>query len=150
MDPVLARVLVNLSALKPGESIIDPFCGTGGILIEAGLCGISVNGFDMQKEMVKGCKKNLEEYGIINYNITDKKISKISETELNSYNAIVTDLPYGKSSKKTEEVVNKFLNVLESFDGSCVFMYNESNLGDLEADFSIYVHKNLTRYIYVI
>jgi len=150
MDPVLARVLVNLSALKPGENILDPFCGTGGILIEAGLCGIRVNGFDMQKGMVKGCKKNLEEYGIINYDIREKEVSKISKTELNNYNAIVTDLPYGQSSKKTGKAVEEFLNVLKSFNGACVFMYNESNLGDLEADFSIYVHKNLTRYIYVI
>lgn len=150
LDPVLARVLVNLSGLKPGNQLLDPFCGTGGILIEAGLCGIGINGFDLQEEMVKGCRENLEEYGLINHEIRQQDISKISEEDLEKYEAVVTDLPYGKSSKKTEEAVKDFLELLDNFDGRKVFMYNEEELRDLKADFSIYVHKNLTRYVFVV
>lgn len=146
MDPVLARVLVNLSGVKPGEHVLDPFCGTGGILIEAGLCGTGVHGRDMNEEMVEGAEENLEAYGIINHDIKQRKVSEIT-TE--GYNTVITDLPYGKSSETTDDAVNEFINLIEDFNGRVVFMYNESSLRDLKAEFEVYVHKNLTRYIFI-
>jgi len=150
LDPVLARVLVNLSGLSAGGQVLDPFCGTGGILIEAGLCGMGVNGFDVQEDMVEGCITNLEEYGIINHNITQKDISEVIEKDLNKFKGIVTDLPYGNSSKKTGNAVKKFLGLLNDFEGTTVFMYDEKEIGNHVADYSVYVHKSLTRYIYVL
>lgn len=147
LDPVLARVLVNLSGTKPGEKLIDPFCGTGGILIEAGLCGIGVFGRDINSEMVEGTETNLEEYGIITHNIKDKNITDINSRE---FDAIITDLPYGQASKETEDAIEAFLRVIENFEGKTVFMYNEASLEDYKADYSVYIHKNLTRYIFVI
>ncbi|MFX1538587.1 MAG: THUMP domain-containing protein, partial [Promethearchaeota archaeon] len=35
MNPLLQRTMVNLATLKFGEWLLDPFCGTGGALIEA-------------------------------------------------------------------------------------------------------------------
>jgi len=35
MMPRMARTLVNISLIQPGERFFDPFCGTGGILLEA-------------------------------------------------------------------------------------------------------------------
>ena len=149
MDPVLARVLVNLSGTSAGEFILDPFCGTGGILIEAGLCGIGVKGLDIQEEMVSGTEKNLENYGILNHEIRKGDISGIKEI-FNEYHAIISDLPYGKASKETDEAVEKFLDLIEDLEEKTVFMYNEASLGGYDADFKIYVHKNLTRYIFAV
>lgn len=149
MDPILARVLGNLSEVSSGEQILDPFCGTGGILIEAGLCGIGVKGLDIQEEMVKGAKQNLKEYGILNYDIKEGDISEVNE-KYDEYNAVISDLPYGKASKQENEAVEKFLKFIQNFEGKTVFMYNESSLGNYEADFEVYVHKNLTRHIYLI
>lgn len=149
MDPVLARVLGNLSEVSSGEQVLDPFCGTGGILIEAGLCGIGVKGLDIQEEMVEGTKKNLKEYGILNYDIREGDISEVNEI-YDEYNAVISDLPYGKASKQENKAVEKFLDFIQGFKGKTVFMYNESSLGNYEADFEVYVHKNLTRHIYLI
>lgn len=149
MDPVLARVLVNLSETSAEDSILDPFCGTGGILIEAGLCGIMPKGLDIQDEMVSGTIENLEAYGILNHEIKKGDISEIKEM-FDEYESIISDLPYGKASKQENKAVEKFLKFIESFDGKTVFMYNKAALGDYEADFEVYVHKNLTRYIYVV
>jgi tRNA (guanine10-N2)-dimethyltransferase len=148
LDPVLARVLVNLSEVSAGETVLDPFCGTGGILIEAGLCGCGVAGLDVKEEMVKGTRENLEEYGIIAHDIRE---GEASETlEIFDADVMITDLPYGKASKKEGEPVQAFLELLEEFDGKAVFMWNEEKVGSYEADFSVYIHRNLTRYIYVI
>jgi len=150
LDPVLARAMVNLSEISAGEKLLDPFCGTGGILIEAGLCGVGVYGLDIQEEMVKGSRKNLEEYGIISHDIRQGDIASIDEIFEDSFGAVVTDLPYGKASVEEKEPVRKFIEFIEAFDGRAVFMYNEPSVGGYEADFSVYVHKSLTRYIYVI
>lgn len=147
LDPVLARVLINLSETPPGGKILDPFCGTGGILIEAGLCGIMPLGTDIQKEMVNGTQKNLEEYGITNHKIRKQKAEN-SLNQLKNVSAIVTDLPYGKASKKQERTEEKFLELIDNFKGKTVFMYNQPELGTHEANFEVYQHKNLTRYIY--
>ncbi len=149
MDPVLARVLVNLSEVSARESVLDPFCGTGGILIEAGLCGVMPKGLDIQEEMVEGCKENLQEYGIINFDVQQGDISEVDEI-FDEYNAVISDLPYGKASKQENEAVEKFLNLIEDFGGKTVFMYNKTSVGRYEADFKIYMHKSLTRYIYII
>ena len=147
MDPILARVLGNLSEVSSGEQILDPFCGTGGILIEAGLCGIGVKCLDIQEEMVEGAKQNLKEYGILNYNIKKGDISEVDEI-FDRYNAVISDLPYGKASRQENEAVEKFLKFIQNFEGKTVFMYNKASIGDYQADFGVYVHKNLTRYIY--
>ena len=147
LDPVLARVLVNLSGVSAGESLLDPFCGTGGILIEAGLCGIGVHGRDISEEMIEGAEENLENYGIISHDLKQSSVEEASE--LDRFDVLVTDLPYGRSSKTTESAVEKFAELVESFDGKAVFMYNEASIGDLKAEHEVYVHKNLTRYIFV-
>lgn len=151
LDPVLARVMVNLSEVAPGDHLLDPFCGTGGILIEAGLCGIGVKGLDISEEMVVGTRENLQEYGVIVHNVQQGAIENLSEKFSNEFEVVVTDLPYGKASKKFEEPVEQFLNKISSLDDkNIVFMYNEPDLGDYKHDFKVYVHKNLTRYIYVL
>lgn len=149
LDPVLARVLVNLSEIPAGESVFDPFCGTGGILIEAGLCGIGVKGLDIQEEMVSGTIENLEEYGILNHDIRKGDVKDSAEI-FDEYNAVITDLPYGKASKKPDNALDDFFTLIDSFDGKTVFMYNEGSINGYDSDFRVYIHGSLTRHIFVI
>jgi len=58
LPPKLAQILVNLSGLEKGR-ILDPFCGTGVILQEAGLLGYSVYGTDLAEKMVHFTRDNL-------------------------------------------------------------------------------------------
>ena len=71
LPPKLAQMLVNLAV---GDSasigtdmsvpyklpiVYDPFCGSGGILVEAGLLGYQVLGSDLDPRMVEFSEKNL-------------------------------------------------------------------------------------------
>jgi len=58
MDPVDARALVNVAGARPGARVLDPMCGTGGFLVEAGLVGARVVGVDAQAKMVRGAREN--------------------------------------------------------------------------------------------
>jgi tRNA (guanine10-N2)-dimethyltransferase len=94
--PRIARTLVNLSEIKEGELFFDPFCGTGGILVEAGLLGAEVFGLDAQKKMVFGARMNLKAFRI-NYMLLEGDACRVPLKEA-TVDAIVTDPPYGRSA----------------------------------------------------
>ncbi len=45
--PQLARSLLNIADVRPGERVLDPMCGSGTTLIEASLLGCAAFGVDM-------------------------------------------------------------------------------------------------------
>lgn len=91
MMPGFARALVNLSGVMPGESLVDPFCGTGGILIEAALIGAVPAGCDVDEMMVRGSGLNCPDSLRV---LSDARALPIRNGIVD---AVVTDLPYGQS-----------------------------------------------------
>lgn len=67
LSPRLARTLVNLADLRPGQTILDPFCGSGTILIEAYSKSLRCLGLDSSASRVQQARENLRWYvgGII-------------------------------------------------------------------------------------
>ena len=59
LPPKLAQIMVNLSGLESGR-ILDPFCGTGVILQEAGLMHYDVYGTDLAEKMIRYSRENLD------------------------------------------------------------------------------------------
>lgn len=58
LPPKLARMLINLARLPETVTILDPFCGSGGILTEAALLGLSATGFDTSEKAVNDALRN--------------------------------------------------------------------------------------------
>lgn len=56
----LAKILINLSCVKAGDTLVDPFCGCGGILQEAVLKGINAIGVDNDSNAVNESRLNME------------------------------------------------------------------------------------------
>lgn len=95
LPPKLAQMMVNLAC--HAETIFDPFCGTGTILMEAMLMGYSTIGSDHDGRLVSGAQKNIE-WLRKNFKIPESITSLVSErdaTELatQTVSAIVTE-PY--------------------------------------------------------
>ena len=59
MSPRLARTLVNLADLRPGQTLLDPFCGSGTILIEAHAKSLRCLGLDSRSARVQQARENL-------------------------------------------------------------------------------------------
>lgn len=116
MDPRIARAMVNLGRTRKGR-ILDPFCGTGGILIEAGLSGLRVYGTDMDPEMVRGTEMNLERFGVKG-NVTEGDSMKLEDHYgRNFFDLIVTCPPYGRlSSLKGEKIGELYRKSTESME----------------------------------
>ncbi|MDI6639315.1 MAG: THUMP domain-containing protein [Methanocellales archaeon] len=93
--PRFARALVNISSLHDGI-LLDPFCGTGGILIEAASIGAQCIGMDIQQKMVLGANLNLRYYDIDGMLIVGDACDIPLRSK--SVDAVVTDPPYGRSA----------------------------------------------------
>jgi tRNA (guanine10-N2)-dimethyltransferase len=101
MMPITARCLANLSLAQPGNLLYDPFCGTGGVLLEAELLGIRVIGSDMDPAMIAGCAQNLPETDLMRADAVSLPLRD------GSVDAVVTDLPYGQSVCIRAESMNR-------------------------------------------
>jgi len=153
LDWKLTRVMINLIGLKEGETVCDPFCGTGTTLLEAESMGIHAIGLDFDEKMYKISKENLKANGYKSkvFKSDFQELSKISE----KFDGIVTDLPYGiasKVSEKPEEILKKFFSILPKRKRMAIMYKKEldSNLelGGLKK-YEIYRHKSLTRTILI-
>lgn len=102
MSPLLGRALANI-ALGPGDptdtTLLDPMCGTGGVIAEGGLIGASVLGSDAQMRMVRGTRANLkvtlpaDRYAVF---AADARALPLTD---HAVGAVVFDAPYGRQSK---------------------------------------------------
>ena len=59
LSPRLARTLVNLAGLKPGQTLLDPFCGSGTILVEAYGRSLRCLGLDSRASRVQEARENI-------------------------------------------------------------------------------------------
>ncbi|MFH0874886.1 MAG: DNA methyltransferase [archaeon] len=156
LNPRLARAMINLTGIKKGK-LYDPFCGTGGILIEGGLLGYEIIGNDIEEDMILRTKENLEHFGINSFNIAKKDSNHITEKS----NLIVTDLPYGKSTKALN-LKKLYFNFLNSSVGTTKAMavgfpdfangkkIISKTKWKIKHFFKVYAHKNLTRHIFIL
>ncbi len=156
IDPRIARALVNLAGAT--TEVLDPFCGTGGILIEAGLMGMDVYGIDIEEKMVAGALDNLAHYHIP-CTIRLGDATDITSTFPRHFQSIVTDVPYGKStvvSGTTDELYRRaFVQMRTHCSGSTVVVlpeaYDFTSCGfAVKSHYSYRVHKSLDRHIYVL
>jgi len=95
MKPRLARCFVNLARARIGEVLLDPFCGVGGILIEAGVMGCRVVGSDRDLRMVRKAIKNIRHFAIESGGVVVADARKSPYLKVPS---IATDPPYGRGA----------------------------------------------------
>lgn len=114
LHPKIARGLINLSSVKTHETLLDPFCGTGGILLEAGLLGIRVIGSDIEQKMIEGCRKNLDYYQVKGFSLFCADIGDVSK-QVSLVDAVVTDFPYARATTtKGEELAHLYTRAFQN------------------------------------
>lgn len=164
MNPKLARCMVNLSRIKEGQLLLDPFCGTGGILIEAGLIGCKVVGSDVYWKMKNGTSINLDYYGITDYRTFNLDVRELKMYE--KVDSVVTDPPYGISTStgdiSGDDIFSEFFkSIYDNMKDEAYLCMASPHYVDLKpiADeigfeiveqYGIKMHRSLTRIISVI
>ncbi|SEG02116.1 N2-methylguanosine tRNA methyltransferase [Halobellus limi] len=163
MAPMDARAYVNLAAgpSLPDATVLDPMCGTGGLLIEAGLVGARVVGSDAQWKMTRGAAENLDHY------LPDSRwdVVRGDATELpfadDVADAVVFDAPYGRQSKiaghELADLVGGALAEAARVAPACVLVADRSweSLAEdagwtVRERFERRVHGSLVRHVHVL
>jgi tRNA (guanine10-N2)-dimethyltransferase len=162
MQAKLARTMVNLAQPKRGDLMLDPFCGSGGILVEAGLIGCRVVGFDAKPHMLRGGLKNVRHYGV---RLEGLAIADARYLPVTRVDCVATDPPYGRSAStlgtSTKLIVEDFLSAfgdrIPKGRRICMASPKTIRIADIgeKAGFKhieshfVYVHRSLTREIVV-
>lgn len=134
ISPRLAKILINLSKVKQGETLLDPFCGIGTILQEALLQNIKVIGVDKDRKAIDCSELNLKWFNFNKENYTlinaDSSLVKVPEVD-----GIATEPNLGElqkripSEERTKEITRNFeklmaevlRNLKKSVKGRIVF-----------------------------
>lgn len=164
MSPKLALCMVNLAHVKEGDIVLDPFCGTGGILIEAGDLNTVLIASDLEKCMYEGTKLNLAHEGFENFKVYWEDVRKLEIDEI--VDAVAMDPPYGISTtlggEDTKKLYTEALIAIEKHlkDDGYICMASphyidmnevvESTPLKILEQHAIRMHKSLTRIITVL
>lgn len=161
LSPRLAHALINCLRADTDDVIIDPFCGTGGFLIEGERLGTKMIGSDIDEQMVSIARQNLLSDGISDTPLSTKDAFSIQER----YPFLITDLPYFKNTKQHmsfsfyPSVFRHFLARIQKRLIICV--PDKREITELieplfieyqvqTKEFTIYLHRSLQKKIYII
>jgi len=115
LHPKLARALVNLSRVPTGGVLLDPFCGTGGVLLEAARIDLRPVGADLRRTMVLGARRSLRL-------LTAEALFVTADAGRGPWrrgrvDGIATDPPYGRAaSTRGEPPLALYERAFASFD----------------------------------
>jgi tRNA (guanine10-N2)-dimethyltransferase len=158
MMPRMARTLVNIAGVQRGDRVLDPFCGTGGILIEAEMLGAKAIGSDFDPLMVQGSRQNVSESSLM---LADATCLPFQDHCIES---VVTDLPYGQSVciKKADTMDNLYADSLDEIGrvlkrGRRAVVVTHKDISGIAMEYMTVlqqheqrVHKSLTRRVLVL
>lgn len=101
LHPKFARALVNLSRVPAGGTLLDPFCGTGGVLLEAAQVGIRPVGSDLRRAMALGTRGSLARLD----SPADLVVADAGRGPWRPrrFDGIATDPPYGRAASTRGE-----------------------------------------------
>jgi tRNA (guanine10-N2)-dimethyltransferase len=114
LHPKFARALVNLSRVPMAGTVLDPFCGTGGVVLEAAAMGLRPIGSDRDRAMVSGTRAALRGGSSDGY----VAVADAGRLPLRpgTVHGIATDPPYGRaSSTKGERIRSLYERAFRAF-----------------------------------
>ncbi len=133
LPPKLAQIMINI-ALSSNNSIIDPFCGSGTVLMEALLMGKNVIGSDISEKQAEGAELNLrwlcEKFKIFNQKweiyLEDSRNFYVDK-ETAKQSTVVTEGYLGPPQSKlpTPNEINQIENIILNIHSE--FLLNANN-----------------------
>jgi tRNA (guanine10-N2)-dimethyltransferase len=120
LKPKEARVVVNLARVPLGGIVLDPFAGSGAILLEAAALGYFTFGVEVKGWVARGARRNLNAFGL--GGLSEMMAADSRRLPLRCrFDGVATDPPYGKSTTvvggRRSELVDAVIGeLLDSMD----------------------------------
>jgi tRNA (guanine10-N2)-dimethyltransferase len=142
-------------------TVLDPFCGTGGVLLEAAAIGLRPIGLDRDRRMVLGCHSSLRDARV------EDRLGMADAGRLplraGSVHGIATDPPYGRAASTRGEPIKSlyrrafraFRELLPTGAHAAIVLPNEAMI-DMASEHlervethALRVHRSLVRHFCV-
>ncbi|HDO42193.1 MAG TPA: methyltransferase domain-containing protein [Candidatus Bathyarchaeota archaeon] len=123
LNPVIAYAMLRLAEVKPGDRVLDAFCGGGTIMIEAAQVweDLDLLGIDISSKIIEGAWRNSESAGVkdkVKFIVGDsRRLEKVLPANW-KVDKVVSNLPFGIRSgrrKVIPEIYTEFLRSLKPF-----------------------------------
>ncbi|MEM1607414.1 MAG: THUMP domain-containing protein [Candidatus Bathyarchaeia archaeon] len=123
LNPIIAYAMLRTADVKPGDRVLDAFCGGGTIIIEAAQAWSDLNllGIDISPKSIEGAWRNAEAAGVkdrVKFIVGDaRRLEKVLPADWKVDKA-VSNLPFGIRSgrmKVIPKIYSDFLKSLKQF-----------------------------------
>ena len=114
LKPAVAAALLELASVTPDMQILDPCCGAGTILIEAGSRGAVAWGGDINQEAVTAARINASQANVnVNIQRWDARALPISS---GSVDCVVSNLPWGRAVSTESSLSTLYPEISEEIE----------------------------------
>ncbi|PJE81527.1 hypothetical protein COU58_02025 [Candidatus Pacearchaeota archaeon CG10_big_fil_rev_8_21_14_0_10_32_42] len=119
MDPTIAYAVNSFCNLDSVHSYLNVFSGSATLLIEAAQCYPNLEkliGFDNNKKHLSLSIKNIKKAGLIK-RVQVKEADIFDKPNFGTFDAIVSDLPFGMSISKNEDLEKLYTTFVQYCEG---------------------------------
>ncbi len=147
LPPKIARIMVNLAvgnATAQGKILLDPFCGSGTILLEAGLRGLDLIGNDLDLTQLAGTRQNLD-WLRLSAELFNADAVKLSFQIKNNVDFIVTEPYMGRVTARADRLPDLAHGLAKLYLG-CLKDWHKFLVpgGKIAMIFPVFEYKNTT------
>jgi predicted RNA methylase len=118
LEPLLALAMCNMAGVKPGSLVLDPFVGTGSVLVAAARFGGATFGIDIDYRVLcmgkagRTVSSNFEQYGLPLPELLRADMAELclrGSATAGLFDAVVCDPPYGVRAgvRQSDEGTNR-------------------------------------------
>lgn len=127
--PFLADMMVQMLEPWPGCSILDPACGSGGLLLAAQKqCpGSLLMGIEIRPPIAAAAALRLQISGGTAANVREEDFFRLADSMKSQWDMVLSNPPYDRDLSDTARFINGFLHVLK-FGGRCAVLVPEGFL----------------------
>ena len=117
----VAKAILNIGAGGDfNKTIIDPCCGVGTVLLEAGFAGYNISGWEINKKVAWNARENIAHFKYP-IKVTIGDIKDVDE----EYDVSIVDLPYGNFSLTTKDNQIKIIEEAKRISKRLVIISSE-------------------------
>jgi len=164
LQPKVARCLVNLAVSSMDSRVLDPFAGSGAVVVEAGLMGHEAVGVELKTWICEGMRRNTSYYCPATHHTVQG--DALTPPFTKAFDAVATDPPYGRSATLAgldfKNLLRRFFENIAPIlrpKARIAMSIPRESFEDLQAClesfktleyYDLYVHKSLTRRLVVL
>lgn len=102
LKPTIAAAMLDIAGVPPADSVLDPFCGAGTILIEAAQAGAFAYGGDSDPEALAAAQQNAARAGVSL--ALEPWDARSLPLDSRSAPLVVTNFPWGRQVEVSDEM----------------------------------------------